>query len=668
MLTKVRPLLKPPTLPSEEKTRRAGILHVILLTLLTAAVIIILTTPFTGNARPALAMSLGAFAQLVAFWLLRRSRVTLASLLVFSTLLLIQSYLLVTGLGIHDLAIILSPIIIILASLLFDIRIFTAAVVVHLLLLACITLGEIEGWYRPPISGVTSWVDMVTLSVVVVVTAVAMRLLTQNLTQSLTRARRSEAQWRALVHHVPDLILTVQRNGIIDFTNQPATNAYAPAIGKEIFEYLHPEDHVGIRQALNQAWETGLPTSYEARGLDAQNNYRWFSIRVGPVRQEQKTTSLTLIATDTTARRQIELALASERDYAQRIIDNMGQGLTLTNAAGEFLFVNPAYMRMTGYSSAELLGKTPYDLTWPEDHPRLREEKTGRQQGKTSVYEVRLRHAAGHPIDVLITAVPRWENQEIVGTIAVITDLTARKQAEAEREALIAELEARNAELERFTYTVSHDLKSPLITIKGFLGFLQRDVGSGNQEGITKDLTRIYDATRTMESLLNDLLELSRIGRVVNPPEAVSMNEIVQEALDNVSGYMPEMAVVIDVAPELPIVYVDRLRIIEVMQNLLENALKFMGDQPQPTIRIGATRQQGKVVFFVQDNGIGIEEKYQHKVFGLFERLNTSIEGTGIGLALVKRIIEVHDGRIWIESLGQGQGTTFYFTLPLAKR
>lgn len=251
----------------------------------------------------------------------------------------------------------------------------------------------------------------------------------------------------------------------------------------------------------------------------------------------------------------------------------------------------------------------------------------------------------------------------ITGTIA---DITSRKEAEVERERLIDELESRNAELERFTYTVSHDLKSPLITIRGFLGLLERDIERGNQEKVVRDMERIHAAAGRMLNLLDDLLELSRIGRLTNPPTAVSLNILVTEAIELVTGRIEEKQVTVIVQPDMPTVFVDRPRFVEVLQNLIDNAVKFLGDQPNPTIRIGAEQAETEIVCFVQDNGIGIEPKYLERIFNLFERLNPSIDGTGIGLALIKRIVEFHNGRIWAESAGTGQGTTFFFTLPAA--
>ena len=236
------------------------------------------------------------------------------------------------------------------------------------------------------------------------------------------------------------------------------------------------------------------------------------------------------------------------------------------------------------------------------------------------------------------------------------------------REALIAELEAKNTELERFTYTVSHDLKSPLLTIKGFLGYLERDLESGDADRVRADCERISGAATKMEQLLEELLELSRIGRVVNPPEAVPFGDLAREVVGAFQGQESAGAVQWLIARELPVVVGDRVRLREVLENLLGNALKFLGDQPSPKIEIGCRRAAGDLACYVRDNGIGIAPKYHEKVFGLFDRLDSTVEGTGIGLAIVRRIVEVHGGRIWIESQGSGQGSTFWFTLPIEDR
>jgi signal transduction histidine kinase len=242
-------------------------------------------------------------------------------------------------------------------------------------------------------------------------------------------------------------------------------------------------------------------------------------------------------------------------------------------------------------------------------------------------------------------------------------EINERKRVEAERETFIKELEAKNAELERFTYTVSHDLKSPLITINGYLGFLEKDAQAGDMEKLNHDVRRIKEAVEKMQVLLSDLLELSRVGRLINPPEEVDFAVITQEAMRLVEISLQEKNIKVSIQPNMPKVYVDKKRIIEVMQNLLENAAKFIGNPAIPQVEVGVKTDNDKNIFFVKDNGIGIAPQYHERIFGLFDKLSADTEGTGIGLALVKRIVETHGGNIWVES-DLGKGATFYFTLP----
>lgn len=232
-----------------------------------------------------------------------------------------------------------------------------------------------------------------------------------------------------------------------------------------------------------------------------------------------------------------------------------------------------------------------------------------------------------------------------------------------EMRTLVSELEAKNAELERFTYTVSHDLKSPLFTIRGFLGYLEQDMISGDLERFQNDARRIADATEKMQDLLNDLLELSRIGRLMNAPQEVDFDALVRDVLELLHGQIEARGVHVQVYEHMPMIRGDRQRLSEVMQNLVDNAIKFMGNQTEPCIEIGWQRQEkGAPVYFVSDNGIGISAEHSERVFGLFNKLDPHSSGTGIGLSLVKRIIEYHGGRVWVESI-VGKGSTFYFTL-----
>ncbi len=251
------------------------------------------------------------------------------------------------------------------------------------------------------------------------------------------------------------------------------------------------------------------------------------------------------------------------------------------------------------------------------------------------------------------------------GMIYVLHDVTDKKRAAAEREALIRQLEDKNAELERYAYTASHDLKSPLFTIKGFLGSLARSLEAGDLERMESDMTHIARATDKMAQLLDGLLELSRIGRLIHSPEPVSLKNLAEEAVARVKRPPGEGPVDVRISGDMPAVRGDRLRLLTVFHSLADNAIKFVSETPDPRVEFGARRGESEVVCFVRDNGIGIEARYLDKIFELFEQLGQDHEGTGLGLALVKRIVVAHGGRIWVESEGLGRGTTFYFTLPL---
>jgi len=237
-------------------------------------------------------------------------------------------------------------------------------------------------------------------------------------------------------------------------------------------------------------------------------------------------------------------------------------------------------------------------------------------------------------------------------------------------EKLIKELEMRNVEMERFIYTVSHDLRSPLITIMGFADLVREDLNANEIERARNELEYIKSSAAKMDLLLTNTLQLSRIGRIINEPVYVPFGELVQEAQEQLAGQIRSSNVEISVAEDFPAVYVDRMRIVEVLVNLIENSINYMGEQPHPRIEIGYEEEDEKeVVIFVRDNGIGIEKSQHEKVFEIFYRVEKSMNSkrTGVGLAIVKRIIEVHKGRIWIES-EEGKGCTVCFTLPVTPR
>jgi signal transduction histidine kinase len=231
------------------------------------------------------------------------------------------------------------------------------------------------------------------------------------------------------------------------------------------------------------------------------------------------------------------------------------------------------------------------------------------------------------------------------------------------------ELQDKNGEMERFAYTVTHDLKSPLVTVKTFLNYLIQDIkNQAAFEQIDKDVKYIRDAADRMSLLLNELLKMSRIGYQSNLPVETDFRSVAQEAINAVAGRIAENGVQMRIADENISLFGDHSRLLELWQNLVENAVKYMGKQLSPTVEIGLKRHGRESVFFVRDNGIGIDQQFHERIFGVFEKLNADTDGTGLGLAVAKRIVEIYHGSIWVESPGVGFGATFKFTLPDAVR
>ncbi|MBN1933397.1 MAG: PAS domain S-box protein [Anaerolineae bacterium] len=380
---------------------------------------------------------------------------------------------------------------------------------------------------------------------------------------------------------------------------------------------------------------------------------------------------LTLLATNAWNIIQQKRAEAARRESEQLlrlVFESAFDGISVYEEFPEgrprkLLDCNARYAEIAGRSKEELLhiGNTlPLQTTL--EH-RIDPDRMGQLNG-VETYRGRFSwHRLDGQENMVEYAAVRIRVQDRTLVIGVDRDITQQMHAAQEREALIDELESKNAELERFVYTVSHDLKSPLITIKGFLGFLEQDILAGNAGQIKNDFSRISTAADRMQQLLDELLELSRIGRISNPIQEISLTALTQEVVEIVAGQLIERGVQVDIASDLPIVYGDRPRLSEVLQNLIDNAVKYMGNQSHPRIEIG-TEQTGRgLATFVRDNGIGIEPRYHDTVFGLFEKLDPNSDGTGIGLAIVKRIVETHGGQIWVESEGSGKGSTFYFTL-----
>lgn len=379
------------------------------------------------------------------------------------------------------------------------------------------------------------------------------------------------------------------------------------------------------------------------------------------------TAILGMLLIDVENRFNIESALRDSEAKLSRHLQNTPLGVISLDRNFRCIQWNMAAEKIFGYSADEVLGQDLSKLTVPQQAQSRVAEVFGllldQKGGTRNINENETRDGR------IITC--EWYNTPIVdergntiGISSMCEDITEQERIRHDQKILTGELESKNAELERFVYTVSHDLRSPLVTIKGFVGLLEKDIDENDIDRVKTDLENIDKATDTMGELLSGLLELSRIGRIINPPESGSLDDLIARSVDNVREKIGELGIEIAISKNMPPYWGDQLRLLEVFQNLIENAIKFMGDQSSPRIEIGAWTEDAGIVCEIRDNGMGINPEYHDRIFNLFERLNPQIDGTGIGMSLVKRIIEAHGGSIRVESEGDQKGCRFTIRLP----
>ncbi len=359
----------------------------------------------------------------------------------------------------------------------------------------------------------------------------------------------------------------------------------------------------------------------------------------------------------------------AHKTYMQNVINMTPAGYFRLDKDDCFVEVNDAWLIMHGYGSRdEIIGKhfsiLQVDSTSDSALNHLEELHSGKPIPLGDFSSLRKDGTVVHHV---FSAHPVMETGRVVGFEWFIIDITKRKKAEEEREKCIVNLQKVNQEQEQFIYTFSHDLKSPLITISGFCDVAKNDIASGDQEQVNNSLDIISNAAKRMGQLLNELLQISRVGVKINPSEIVSLKGLIKEASESVSGVISENNTTLEIEPRLPDVKVDRQYFLQLLENLITNASRYTRSANGGShVKIGVTRNEEELICYVKDNGMGIESQYLDKVFGLFEKLDAESDSTGVGLAIVKRIIESHGGRIWAESEGLGHGTTFFFTLPEA--
>jgi PAS domain S-box-containing protein len=381
------------------------------------------------------------------------------------------------------------------------------------------------------------------------------------------------------------------------------------------------------------------------------------------------------LAADAQALRRSELAL----EKFALALTQAPVSVMITDAAGTIEYVNPKFTEVSGYAAEEVLGRNPRMLASGQT-PRHVYEEMWRQllcgRNWRGILVNRRKDGTLYREDISIAPL-RDAGGRITHYVAVLEDITARLRAEEEIRRLNAELERRVAErtrqlevsnhaLETFAYSIAHDLRAPLRGINGFASLMAENCrGCANAESLAY-MERIRRAAVRMGQLIDGLLEYSRVGRRALQTAPVPLSALAQEILEALAAAAPQRKAVFDIAPDL-VAEGDAALLQDMLENLLGNAWKFTAGRDPAHIAFGCREEDGERVFFVRDDGAGFDMRYADKLFGVFQRLHgpQEFEGTGIGLAMVKRIVELHGGRIWAQS-APGEGATFYFTLGAA--
>lgn len=360
-------------------------------------------------------------------------------------------------------------------------------------------------------------------------------------------------------------------------------------------------------------------------------------------------------------RKKAESALRHSEQRFDKLARQSRTFLWEVDTKGRYTFVSDVVTEVLGYHPGEIIGhKHFYDLHPQQGREEFKQSTLAafEQQESFRDLESPMQARDGRILWVSTMAMPLTNAKgELLGYRGSDTDISERKQFELA-------LQHKNEEMKQFVYAVSHDLKSPLITVQTFLGLLQEDMADNNVERIDRDIANIEGAADKMGQMLEALQQLSQIGHSDSPPSTISLDRLVKGCLKTLAGPITDQQISVTVEVPTLLLHGDQLQLGRIWQNLVENAIKYMGDQAQPRIDIGVQLQGEDRVFFVRDNGMGIDPKHSQRIFAMFAKLDPSSSGNGLGLALVKKIVDRYRGRIWVESAGTDSGSCFCFTLP----
>ncbi len=497
----------------------------------------------------------------------------------------------------------------------------------------------------------------------------------------VTERRRAEALVNAERQRLYDVLDTLAVYVIlltedyhVQFANRFFEERFGDSEGRRCYEYLFRRNEPCDNCETYTVLRTGSPHHWYWTGPDGRD----YDIYDFPFNDTDGSRMILELGIDITERRKAESALREAGAYNRSLIEASIDPLVTIGPDGRITDVNAATEKATGFGRSELSGTDFCDYFTDPERARIGYQQVFRE-GTVQDYPLEIRHRDGHTTPVLYNAaVYRHGNGEVAGVFAAARDVTERRRMEAALKVAYETLERRvaertaelarsNKDLEQFAYLASHDLQEPLRQVTGFGDLMrQRYLDKLDDRG-QQYMAFMIEGAQRMSALVRALLDYSRVGRSDRKAAPVSAESVLGSVLLDLRTAVEESSASIERDP-LPMVMADPVELGQVFQNLIGNALKFRREDVRPEIHIGCRQDPGTCTFWVKDNGIGIMPDLHEKAFAIFQRLHGQgkYPGTGIGLAICKKIVERFGGRIWIESTG-GKGSTFFFTLPAAR-
>jgi two-component system sensor kinase FixL len=476
-----------------------------------------------------------------------------------------------------------------------------------------------------------------------------------------------------LLTSATEAMLIVDRDGLIVLANPPVERLFGYRLSELVgqpMEILMPErfreNHLEQRAGyLINPRPRSMGIGMELRGRRRDGTEFPIEVSLSPLKTDRGLMLVMATIHDITARKQAEEALLESEARMRAIVDTAVDAIITIDEKGLVERVNPRAEEMFGYTGAELAGKN-VSMLMPAPYHDLHDGYLAhyRQTGEKKIIGIG-REVVGlrkdgtmFPMDLSVAEMHFGQRRMFTG---IVRDITERKQAEDKHTRLLQEISSANEELTNFAYVVSHDLKAPLRAISSLADWLSTDYRDKFDDEGREHMALLIGRVHRMSALIDGILRYSRVGRVKETPVLVDLNVLVQEVIDLLA---PPENVEVTISNALPTVLVERTRIQQVFQNLISNAIKYI-DKPEGKIRIGCIAKGAHWEFAVADNGPGIAQRHFERIFQLFQTLapRDKVESTGVGLALVKKILEMYGGEVWIESV-LGEGSIFFFTLP----